>query len=99
MMMNQGCTITIIGNINRSRGGITLRLRLGWKVGGILSVSVEPDFWNRSLGLATCLYSITLGMLSCVSDIPCDDNFYDVLSIPVASGNNMQCKNNPVVHL
>ncbi|MCI5476061.1 type IV secretion protein Rhs [Escherichia coli] len=30
-----------------------------------------------------------------VSDIPCDDNFYDVLSIPVASGNNMQCKNNP----
>ncbi|OUG05524.1 hypothetical protein AZ041_003577, partial [Escherichia coli] len=21
--MNQGCTITIIGNINRSRGGIT----------------------------------------------------------------------------
>lgn len=35
MMMNQGCTITIIGNINRSRGGITLRLRLGWKVGGI----------------------------------------------------------------
>lgn len=34
-------------------------------------------------------------MLSCVSDIPCDDNFYDVLSIPVASGNNMQCKNNP----
>ncbi|EGD9361212.1 type IV secretion protein Rhs, partial [Escherichia coli] len=26
------------------------------------------------LGLATCLYSITLGMLSCVSDIPCDDN-------------------------
>ncbi|AUZ02539.1 hypothetical protein BWI90_20460 [Escherichia coli] len=31
MMMNQGCTITIIGNINRSRGGITLRLRLGWK--------------------------------------------------------------------
>ena len=22
-------------------------------------------------------------------------NFYDVLSIPVASGNNMQCKNNP----
>ena len=57
-----------------------------------LSVSVEPDF---PLGLATCLYSITLGMLSCVSDIPCDDNFYDVLSIPVASGNNMQCKNNP----
>ncbi|EEX0323173.1 type IV secretion protein Rhs [Escherichia coli] len=47
------------------------------------------------LGLATCLYSITLGMLSCVSDIPCDDNFYDVLSIPVASGTNMQCKNNP----
>ncbi|WP_250216645.1 hypothetical protein, partial [Escherichia coli] len=47
------------------------------------------------MGLATCLYSITLGMLSCVSDIPCDDNFYDVLSIPVASGNNMQCKNNP----
>ncbi|ARA37208.1 type IV secretion protein Rhs [Escherichia coli] len=42
------------------------------------------------MGLATCLYSITLGMLSCVSDIPCDDNFYDVLSIPVASGNNMQ---------
>ncbi|HBB2788885.1 TPA: type IV secretion protein Rhs [Escherichia coli] len=34
-------------------------------------------------------------MLSCVSDIPCDDNFYDVLSIPVASGNNMQCKINP----
>ncbi|RXC59050.1 type IV secretion protein Rhs [Escherichia coli] len=28
-------------------------------------------------------------MLSCVSDIPCDDNFYDVLSIPVVSGNNM----------
>ncbi|EAA0844679.1 type IV secretion protein Rhs [Shigella boydii] len=47
------------------------------------------------LGLATCLYNITLGMLSCVSDIPCDDNFYDVLSIPVASGNNMQYKNNP----
>ncbi|EFA4371574.1 type IV secretion protein Rhs, partial [Escherichia coli] len=22
------------------------------------------------LGLATCLYSITLGMLSCISDIP-----------------------------
>ncbi|MGG6443954.1 hypothetical protein ACQSJH_016050, partial [Escherichia coli] len=40
-------------------------------------------------------HHLTLGMLSCVSDIPCDDNFYDVLSIPVASGNNMQCKNNP----
>ncbi|EPA3171297.1 RHS repeat-associated core domain-containing protein, partial [Shigella sonnei] len=50
------------------------------------------------LGLATCLYSITLSMLSCVSDTQNDDNSYDVLTIPVASGNNgnnMQCKNNP----
>ncbi|HDS7026633.1 TPA: RHS domain-containing protein, partial [Escherichia coli] len=50
------------------------------------------------LGLATCLYSITLGMLSCVSDTPSDDNSYGVLTISVASGNNgnnMQCKNNP----
>ncbi|EEU1440131.1 RHS repeat protein [Escherichia coli] len=50
------------------------------------------------LGLATCLYSITLGMLSCVSVTPSDDNSYGVLTISVASGNNgnnMQCKNNP----
>ncbi|EHK5417248.1 hypothetical protein IS730_004864, partial [Escherichia coli] len=30
------------------------------------------------LGLATCLYSITLGMLSCVSDTSSDDNSYGV---------------------
>ncbi|VDY97248.1 rhsC element core protein RshC [Escherichia coli] len=41
------------------------------------------------LGLATCLYSITLSMLSCVSDTQNDDNSYDVLTIPVASGNNV----------
>ncbi|MCW3186455.1 hypothetical protein OJO68_27320, partial [Escherichia coli] len=34
------------------------------------------------LGLATCLYSITLSMLSCVSDTQNDDNSYDVLTIP-----------------
>ncbi len=64
----------------------------------LYSYPLNPIAEIDPLGLATCMYSITIGMLSCVSDIPNANNIHDVLNIPVASGNNgnnMQCKNNP----